>query len=1024
MKRIFFLGFISLFFIGQIVAQDENFTTIQGTVTSESDGLPLPGANIQVKNTSIGTVTDINGKFKLDAPLNSSLIISFIGYNQKEIKLGKETNYNIVLTESALEMDEVIVVGYGTQKKSDLTGSISSVKGEDIITTSIASLDQGLQGKAAGVVVTQTSGQPGAATTIRIRGTSSINGTNEPLYIIDGVPIISDPTLGSTGAVKGPQLNPLTSLNPNDIESVEILKDASATAIYGARGANGVIMVTTKQGAKGKFSISYDGYAGIQEVRKKIEMLTARELAELANEAADNAGVDRKLIYASPTNLGEGTDWQEEIFRVAPIQNHQLSFSGGTERTTYAISLNYFSQDGIIIGSDFKKGNLRINLANNLKDNVKIGTSININRSVLNGVVTDDEAAIPSSVTSWALEFNPGLDVYDEEGNYIYENNTSKPSVGNPVADALETEQINIANRFIGNFYLEWNLTDYLKFRSSLGGDAYFNTDKSFVPNYLKRAEASNGQAALGSTNGYTWLIENTLNFNKKINDHSINALIGHSLQEFDSEYQYAASSDFEDNRLGYNAIQMGSQKTLMLSGTSGWQMQSVISRVNYNYKEKYLLTLTGRLDGSSKFGSGNKYGFFPSFSVAWRVTQEDFWNGDSKISNLKLRAGYGQVGNEGIPPYSSLGLLEITEAYFGENEIAVGAGPSSFENSNLKWETTEQINVGLDIGFYKNRISLTGDFYHKETYDLLLNAPVPYTSGYKYAYTNVGNMENYGFEITANTANFVGNFSWNTIFNFAMNKNEITKLTGEDDLVGQSILGINGWTRITEGESIGTFYGYLSDGIIQLDEDPASLPYFTDYTPDYGDRKYVDVNEDGVINESDKVKLGNANPDFTYGLTNTFSYKSFTLNIYIQGVYGNEIVNFNRFTLESFDGNRNNSVAALDRWTTTNPTNEYPRANATPRAYTLSNAQVEDGSYLRVKDVTLSYTFSKKILDRIKISSLQLYVSAKNLYTLTSYSGYDPEVSRFANDNLSMGADYGSYPSTKLYTLGISLKL
>ncbi len=1024
MKRIFFLGFISLFFIGQIVAQDKNFTTVQGTVISESDGLPLPGANIQVKNTSIGTVTDLNGKFKLDAPLNSSLIVSFIGYNQREIKLGKETNYNILLTESALEMDEVIVVGYGTQKKSDLTGSISSVKGEDIITTSIASLDQGLQGKAAGVVVTQTSGQPGAATTIRIRGTSSINGTNEPLYIIDGVPIISDPTLGSTGAVKGPQLNPLTSLNPNDIESVEILKDASATAIYGARGANGVIMVTTKQGSKGKFSISYDGYAGIQEVRKKIEMLTARELAELANEAADNAGVDRKLIYASPTNLGEGTDWQEEIFRVAPIQNHQLSFSGGTERTTYAISLNYFSQDGIIIGSDFKKGNLRINLANNLKDNVKIGTSVNINRSVLNGVVTDDEAAIPSSVTSWALEFNPGLDVYDEEGNYIYENNTSKPSVGNPVADALETEQINIANRFIGNFYLEWNLTDYLKFRSSLGGDAYFNTDKSFVPNYLKRAEASNGQAALGSTNGYTWLIENTLNFNKKIHDHSVNALIGHSLQEFDSEYQYAASSDFEDNRLGYNAIQMGSQKTLMLSGASGWQMQSVISRVNYNYKEKYLLTLTGRLDGSSKFGSGNKYGFFPSFSVAWRVTQENFWNGDSKISNLKLRAGYGQVGNEGIPPYSSLGLLEITEAYFGENEIAVGAGPSSFENSNLKWETTEQINVGLDIGLYKNRISLTGDFYHKETYDLLLNAPVPYTSGYKYAYTNVGNMKNYGFEITANTANFVGDFSWNTIFNFAMNKNEITKLTGEDDLVGQSILGINGWTRITEGESIGTFYGYLSDGIIQLDEDPTSLPYFTDYTPDYGDRKYVDVNEDGVINESDKVKLGNANPDFTYGLTNTFSYKSFTLNIYIQGVYGNEIVNFNRFTLESFDGNRNNSTAALDRWTTTNPTNEYPRANATPRAYTLSNAQVEDGSYLRVKDVTLSYTFSKKLLDRIKISSLQLYVSAKNLYTLTSYSGYDPEVSRFANDNLSMGADYGSYPSTKLYTLGISLKL
>ncbi|PLX16983.1 MAG: TonB-dependent receptor, partial [Marinilabiliales bacterium] len=782
--------------------------------------------------------------------------------------------------------------------------------------------------------------------------------------------------------------------------------------------------VTTKQGTKGAFSITYDGYTGMQQVRKKIDMLSAQELAILANEAADNANVDRKLIYASPTNLGEGTDWQDEIFRVAPIQNHQLSFSGGTERTTYSISLNYFNQEGIILSSDFQKGNLRINLANNVKENIKIGTSVNMNRSVLNGVVTDSESAIPSSVTSWALEFNPGLAVYDENGDYTYENNTSKPSVGNPVADALETEQINISNRFIGNLYLEWDLADYLKFRSSVGGDAYFNNDKSFVPNYLKRAEASNGQAALGSTNGYTWLVENTLNLNKKINNHSVNALIGHSLQEFDSEYQFLASSDFDDNRLGYNAIQMGSQKTLMLSGSSGWQMQSVISRINYNFKEKYLLTVTGRLDGSSKFGSGNKYGFFPSFSAAWRVTQEGFWNDNSKISNLKLRAGYGQVGNEGIPPYSSLGLLEITEAYFGETEIAVGAGPSTFENSDLKWETTEQVNVGFDIGFYANRISVTSDFYLKETSDLLLNMTVPYISGYKYAYTNVGNMKNYGFEITANTVNFVGDFSWNTIFNFAVNKNEITKLTGEDDLVGQSILGINGWTRITEGEPIGTFYGFKTDGIIQLDEDPSTIPYFVDYTPSYGDRKYVDVNDDGVINESDKVVLGNASPDFTYGLTNTFRYKSLSLNIYIQGVYGNEIVNFNRFALESFDGNRNNSTAALERWTASNPTNEYPRANAAPRANTLSDVQVEDGSYLRIKDVTLSYAIPHKFIDRIKVSSLHIFVSAKNLYTLTSYSGFDPEVSRFANDNLSMGADYGSYPSTKLYTIGISLKL
>lgn len=1024
MKVNFFILVFLISFLSTGYAQEN--IAIKGVVLSESDGLPLPGANVMLKNNggNNGTVTSENGEFSMTVPVNSILVVSFIGYFQQEILITSDKNYRIFLKEQSIQMDEVVVVGYGTQKKSDLTGSIASVKGVDIVSTSIASLDQGIQGKAAGVVVTQTSGQPGAATTIRIRGTSSINGTNEPLYVIDGVPIISDAGAGSTGAVKGPQLNPLASLNPSDIESIEILKDASATAIYGARGANGVILVSTKQGQKGKSTISYDFYTGVQQVRKLMPMLTAKELAELANEAADNANVDRKIIFASPTNLGIGTNWQEEIFRIAPIQNHQLSISGGTEQGTYAISLNLFSQDGIIIGSKFTKGNLRINLANQVKKKIKVGASINMNRSVLNGVVTDDEGAIPSSVTSWALEFNPGLSVYDDNGDYIYENNTSKPAVGNPVADALETQQVNISNRLIGNTYLEWDIIDDLKFRSSLGGDAYFNTDKSFVPNYIKRAEASNGQAAVGTTNGYTWLVENTLNYSKKISDHSFNALIGHSLQAFDSEYLFAASSDFEDNRLGFNAIQAGSKKTLMLSGTTAWQMQSVISRFNYNYKEKYLVTATGRLDGSSKFGAGNKYGFFPSFSAAWRVTQEDFWNTSSKVSNLKFRAGYGQVGNEGIPPYSSLGLLEITEAYFGETEIAVGAGPSTLENENLKWETTEQINLGLDLGLFDNRISVTTDVYLKNTSDLLLNAPVPYVSGYRFAYTNVGNMQNKGFEISATTANLIGDFNWNTTLNFSINKNKITKLTGEDDLVGQNILGINGWTRLTEGESIGTFYGYLSDGIIQADEDLSSIPYFTDYSPKYGDRKYVDVYEDGVINELDKVILGNANPDFTYGITNTFLYKAFTLNVYIQGVYGNEIVNFNRFALESFDGNRNNSTAALERWTPDNPTNLYPRANATPRANTLSDIQVEDGSYLRLKDVTLAYSFPIKFSKRLQVSSLRMFVSVKNLVTLTSYSGYDPEVSRFANDNLSMGADYGSYPSTKLFTMGISLQL
>ncbi|MCG8308888.1 MAG: TonB-dependent receptor [Cytophagales bacterium] len=1018
MKRLIWLLVLGLPVI--VHAQDYLITGIV-----HSKGEALPGANISIQGTATGTIADANGAFQLTVPAGSTIEISFIGYITKEIVVSSSDELDIELVEDATRLEELVVVGYGAVKKSDLTGSIVSLKSEDILSTSVSSLDQGLQGKAAGVVVTQVSGQPGASTTIRIRGTSSINGNNEPLYIIDGVPIISDASLGTAGAVRGAALNPLASINPNDIESLEILKDASATAIYGARGANGVILVTTKRGRTDKPVISLDFYYGLQDLRHKIPMLNARELAELGNEAADNAGVPRKIIYASPTNLGEGTDWQEQIFRQAAIKSLQFSVMGGNLGTSYSVSMNYFDQEGIIIGSDFKRGNLRLNLDQKLSEKLTIGTSLNLNRNVLNGVVTDDESAIPSSVTSWALEFNPGLSIYDENGVYVYENNTSKPAVGNPVADAMETQQVSKSNRIIGNVYLNWDINDKFVFRSQLGGDAYFNKEQSFVPNFLKRAEASKGQAAVGSINGYTWLLENTLTYKNTINSiHSLNIVIGHSLQAFRSEYLYAATSEFDDNRLGFNAIQAGNKKTLSFTGDTNWQMQSIISRINYNLNEKYLLTVTGRVDGSSKFGENNKYGFFPSFALAWRLKEEAFLKHSEAISDLKLRGGYGRVGNEGIPPYRSLGLLEITEAYFGENEIAKGAGPASIENQELKWETTDQLDIGIDIGLFDNRLSIVSDVYFKKTTDLLLNAPVPYTSGFKSAYTNIGNLENKGVELTINSVNTVKIVEWNTSFNMAFNRNEITKLTGGDDegLVGQNILGINGWTRIAEGQPIGTFYGYQTDGIIQLDEDPEDIPYFTDYRPSHGDRKYVDQNGDRVINEKDRVILGNANPDFSFGFGNNFKYKNWDLNIYIQGIYGNEIVNFNLFALESFDGNRNNSRTALERWTEGNPTNDYPRANATPRSNTFSDAQVEDGSYLRVRDITLKYSFPEHLVQKINLSDFKIYAGMKNFITWTNYSGYDPEVSRFAHDNLSMGADYGTYPATKIIMIGVNI--
>jgi TonB-linked SusC/RagA family outer membrane protein len=521
------------------------------------------------------------------------------------------------------------------------------------------------------------------------------------------------------------------------------------------------------------------------------------------------------------------------------------------------------------------------------------------------------------------------------------------------------------------------------------------------------------------------WLFENTLSYDKKFGKHGITAVIGNSLQAYDNQFLFTATSDFDDNRLGYNAIQVGADKTLIFNGTTGWQLQSYLGRINYNYNEKYLVTVSARVDGSSKFGAGNRYGTFPSFAFAWRAKEEDFMKSVELISDLKLRLGYGIVGNEGIPPYSSMGLLETTEAYFGENEIAKGAGPASRQNDNLKWETTSQFDIGVDVGFFNDRISLVADVYYKKTSDLLLNAPVPYTSGFAFSYFNVGSLENKGIEFALNTVNIDKVVKWNTSLNFAVNRNKVLDLNSDEGIPADPLLGINGWNVINAGTPIGTLYGYKTDGIIQNGEDLSTIPKFIDYTPTYGDRKYVDKNGDGALTEDDKYVLGNANPDFSFGMNNTVNYKNFALSIFIQGVYGNEIVNFNKFSLESFDGNQNNSTAALERWTPENPTNKYPRANVSPRVNTLSDHQVEDASYVRVKDITLSYDFAKLMSSsKFRPAGMKLFVSAKNIVTVTDYTGYDPEVNRFINNPRSFGADLGSYPTTKIYSLGLNILL
>lgn len=1001
---------------------------IKGVIYDDR-GEPVIGASVVVQGTSNGTISDLDGNFTLSVPEGSVIEISFVGFETQKIKVAQKSDFHIVLHDDTEVLDEVVVVGYGVQKKSDLTSAVASVKADEIVGTSVTSLDQGLQGRAAGVVVLNTSGQPGAGTSIRIRGTSSINGNNEPLYVIDGIPVISDAASFSTGATQNPALNPLTNINPNDIESIEILKDASATSIYGARGANGVVLVTTKHGKSGKPNVSVGAKFTWQQVTKQMDMLNSVQLAELANEAADNDGIERNPVFADLNNLAKiNTDWQDEIFRVAPMQNYDVSVSGGNDKTTYFISGNLLLQDGIIIGSDFGKGSFRVNLNQQINKWLKAGISANLSYSRSNGVVTNAESGFASSVTSWALEMNPGLPVRDEEGNYTYENNLKSPNVGNPVQDALEAKNRNTSFRTLANAFLEWTPIKDLTFKTSIGVDYFHMKDQSFAAAELKRAESNGGYANIGNRDGYNWVWENTVNYTKTWGDHTIGALAGMTAQAFVSEMSSVSTADFEDGSLGWNSIQSGALKQNANSGITEWQMLSYLARINYNFKGRYLLTLTGRVDGSSKFGRDNKYGFFPSVSGAWRLSEENFMKDVKTISNLKLRASYGIVGNEGIPPYSSQGLMFNTEAYFGNSEIVKGLVPYTLSNQDLKWETTAQFDIGIDFGMFNNRLTLTADYYYKKTRDLLLGIPVAFNTGYDSVVSNVGNLENQGFEVTLGAVPFTGKFNWNIDFTLGYNKNEITNLAGsQENLTGASILGITYWTEITEGQPMGTIYGYKTDGIVQLDEDLSKIPFFAGKTLNYGERKYVDKTQDGTINEDDLYVLGNANPDFTFGFNNTFNFEfndksSLGLTIYLQGAVGNEIVNFNKFPLESFDGYRNNSTAALDRWTPTNPTNEYPRATTKTAGYVLSDHYVEDGSYLRIKDITLSYTFPKSLTKKFYCEGLTVFAGLKNIYTFTDYSGYDPEVSRFANNNLSMGADYGSYPMAKSYEFGLRM--
>ncbi|GEO06466.1 SusC/RagA family TonB-linked outer membrane protein [Adhaeribacter aerolatus] len=994
---------------------------VTGRVTSKNNE-GLPGVTILLKGTAIGTTTGADGTFSLKLPDASGvLVISFIGYTTQEVAVPGSGKLNVVLADDAKALEEVVVVGYGTQKKSDLTGAITSVKAEDLKTQPLTSIDQGLQGRASGVQVTQSSGQPGAVASIRIRGGNSLQGGNEPLYVIDGFPVYSGGGLSTPGT--GPNLNPMASLNPGDIESIEILKDASATAIYGSRGANGVVLVTTKNGKRGRDVVSFESYYGMQQNRKKIDLLNATEFANLVNDAYTNDGLAPIYTPAQIAGFGEGTDWQEEIFTPAPIQNYQLSFSGGDEKTTYALSGGYFKQDGTLINSYFDRINTRVNLERKVNQKFNIGTHLTFNRTTGNTPRTGNDGGQNQGAILASLLMNPILPVYEDEALGLYTVRSDRGGeVPNPVAMARELINENTVLRLLGDIYGQYEIIKGLRLRVSLGTDLLNNKGNYFIPSTLAFGQATKGYGLVSNTTSTTWLNENILTFDKKINDNNaLSLLAGVTFQGNRSETVAASSQGFVTNALQENSLQSGSTFNEPTTASPEWGLISYIGRANYNFKEKYLLTLTGRVDGSSRFGEGNKYGFFPSAALGYRLAEEQFIKDLNFFDDLKLRVSYGITGNQEIGQYNALATLVSNNYNFG-GALVTGFRPNRVPNPDLRWEKTGQFDVGLDLGILNNRLRFTLDAYHKKTTDLLYSAAIPWTSGYATALQNIGSIENKGLELGINSDNLTGAFKWTTNFNIATNTNKVLDLGDVDFFYSEgssSHLKITQVTRVEVGKPIGNFYGYVSDGIFQLNEDiagsaqPAAKP---------GDRKYKDLNGDGKITpDGDRTVIGSALPKFFGGITNNFSWKGLELNIFAQWVSGNDILNYNRFELELPTGDQNISADFINRWTPTNPSNVYPRATRT-RTFLFSDRQVEDGSFLRIKTLTLAYNVPGIIAK--KIEGFKVYATAQNLLTLTKYSGFDPEVSRFGASNLDMGQDYGVYPSAKAYILGLSFNL
>lgn len=1006
---------------------------VTGVVVDEKDE-PLVGASVVLKGTTKGAVTDVNGNYQLeltDAEKNGTLIISFVGYEAREIDIAGQKLINVRLT-SGKALDEVVVVGYGTLLKSDLTGSVSKLKAEGNEDKPITSIDQLIQGRTSGVQISQNSGAPGASMSFLIRGASSVTGSNQPLIILDGYPIETDqrslsPNTGTSfWETSVHPTNPLAAINPNDIESIEILKDASSTAIYGSRGANGVVMITTKRGKLKKDQFSYSYRIDASQLPKKVDVLNAAEFIDYANEGARNSV--RDTVYRPaviPGLLANDYVWQDLIFQQSISQDHQLSFTGGDDKTKYAVSGNYFNQVGIVKNSGFDRGSIRINLDRQVLPRLKLFGSfsgtISQTKSTQQSNSNGDQSG--SAITG-ALRFRPIASPFaagtDDEPELSIE--------GNPLTLVTLGKNIFRSDVVLANLKADYTLAKGLNFVVNTGVNNTHAKRDNFQP-FGTFAGRTNGYAYTGESSSFNFLVENTLNFNRTIaKKHRINAVGGYTWQEWNNRNFGIQATQFVSEALGANNLQLASSASIPVTTNQNWALQSVLGRFNYTFDNRYLFTLTGRADGSSRLAEGNKWAFFPSVATGWNIHNERFMKNQTFIDELKIRASYGVSGNQSIGVGSSVDRIGTVRTVLNGN-IVTALAPSALGNPNLGWEITRQMNAGIDIGILKSRIKFGIEAYSRKTTDLLINLSLGGSTGYSSYAANFGEVENKGIEFEADAAVLTGDFKWNIAGNISFNRNKLISLGNGVQLFGTSYLGVGAIglgqpaNTALAGYPIGAFFGYQVNGVYQNADEVAKGP--KDPTnPTAGDVKYVDTNGDGQITVADRTIIGNPYPDYTFGITNDFRYKGFTLNVFFMGSMGQDVMNLNRHILDALTfttGTNMRTEAWEGRWRGEGTSNYYPQARNVGNAFRgrLSNFYLEDGSFIRLKNISLAYNLPSNTVKWLR--NAKVFVSATNLITWTNYKGFDPEVSAGATSSLSPGIDFGTVPQYRTYSTGIN---